>query len=82
MTLNISIPDGLDDHLIRDLDQAAREAIAVRLYSEGKLLHKHFAQFLDLDRWQADEVRFRHGIAEMTPEELRHEHESVRRMGN
>ncbi|MBI4581925.1 MAG: UPF0175 family protein [Planctomycetes bacterium] len=64
MTVTVPIPDNLDEALVRELDQAAREAVAVRLYREGKLSHGQFASFLGIGRGQADEVLGRHGVVD------------------
>ncbi len=71
MTVTIPIPDNLDEALVRELDQAAREAVAVRLYREGKLSHGQFADFLGIGRGQVDEVLGRHGVVdEFTADEI------------
>jgi predicted HTH domain antitoxin len=64
MTLHIPIPEGLDEATVRDLDQAAREAVAVRLYRQGKLSHGRLAQFLGIGRGQVDELLGRHGVVD------------------
>lgn len=71
ITITIPIPDNLDEALVRELDTAAREAVAVRLYREGKLSHGQFAHFLGIGRGQADEVLGRHGVVdEFTADEI------------
>jgi predicted HTH domain antitoxin len=71
MTLHIPIPADIDEALVRRLDQDAREAIAVRLYREGKLSHGQFAKYLSVDRGRVDEILGRHGVAdEFTAEEI------------
>ena len=71
MTVTIPIPNNLDEALVRELDHAAREAVAVRLYREGKLSHGQFADFLGIGRGQADEVLGRHGVVdEFTADEI------------
>ncbi len=71
MTVIIPIPDNLDEALVRELDQAAREAVAVRLYREGKFSHGQFADFLGIGRGQVDEVLGRHGVVdEFTADEI------------
>lgn len=69
--VTIPIPDDLDEVLVRELDTAAREAVGVRLYREGKLSHGQFADFLGIGRGKADEVLGRHGIVdEFTADEI------------
>jgi predicted HTH domain antitoxin len=71
MTVTVPIPDNLDAALIHELDTAAREAVAVRLYREGKLSHGQFADFLGIGRGQADELLAHHGVVdEFTAEEI------------
>jgi predicted HTH domain antitoxin len=64
MTVTIPLPDNLDEALVRELDHAAREAVAARLYREGKLSHGQFAKFLNIGRGEVDEVLARHGIVD------------------
>jgi predicted HTH domain antitoxin len=71
MTVTIRLPDNLDETLVRELDQAARETVAVRLYCEGKLSHGKFAEFLGIGRGEADDVLGRHGVVdEFTANEI------------
>ena len=82
MTLTIPIPDPLGQILRRniggDLDTYAREAMAVQLYRERKLYHKQLAEILGVDRWQADEVLHRHGVVDLTPEEIDRQFQTIR----
>jgi hypothetical protein len=82
MTLHIPIPEGLDDATVHDLDKTAREAVALRLYQQGKLLHKQFAALLGLDRWQAEELLHQHGISDLTVEEIDRQFDTIQRAGN
>lgn len=60
-----------------DLGRAAREAVAVKLYREGRLSHGKFAAYLGIGRGQVDEILARHGfVDEFTSEEIA---EQVRR---
>jgi len=52
MTLSIPIPEDLDEALVHQLDQDARQVVAVRLYQEGKLSHGQLAKYLGIDRAQ------------------------------
>ncbi len=71
MTLQIPIPEDLDEPLVRQLDRDAREAIAVRLYQEGKLSHGKFAVYLGIGRGEVDGVLGRHGVVdEFTEQEI------------
>jgi predicted HTH domain antitoxin len=78
MTLQIPIPENIDEALIQRLDREAREAVAVRLYKEGKLSHGQFADYLQIDRSQAEDVLGRHGIVDYTPERVSEEADAIR----
>lgn len=64
MTLQIPIPSGLDEATIHKLDLAAREAVAVQLYREGKLSHGKLAEFLGIGRGQVDDLLTRHHVVD------------------
>ena len=84
MVITIPIPDDLERKLraeTPDLDNAAKEAFLVSLYRQGRLYHKQLAEFLGIDRWQTEEVLRRHGVSDLTPEEIDRQFETVRRMG-
>jgi len=81
MTLSIPVPGNLDSAQLDDLNHAVREFVAVRLYREGKLSHGQFAKFLGIGRGEVDEILGRHGVVDMTKEELDREFESIRRLG-
>jgi len=81
MTLSIPLPDNLDPAQLDDLNHAAREFVAVRLYRQRQLSHGQFAKFLGIGRGQVDDILGRHGVVDMTKEELDREFESIRRMG-
>ena len=82
MTLSISIPDRLVETLRRsvggNLNAYALEALAVQLYRERKLYHKQLAEILELDRWQTDEVLRRHGVVDLTVEEIDRQFQAIR----
>lgn len=84
MTLSISIPDRLAEmlrhHIDGDLGAYALEALAVQLYRERKLYHKQLAEILGLDRWQTDEVLRRHGVVDLTPEEIDRQFVAIRNL--
>jgi len=64
MTLQITIPAGLDEATIHKLDTAAREAVGVQLYREGKLSHGKLAEFLGIGRGQVDDLLARHHVVD------------------
>ena len=71
MTLNIPIPNDLDETSLRELERDAREAVAARLYRQGKMSHGKLAEFLGIGRGQVDELLARHGVLdEFTAEEI------------
>ncbi len=64
MTLQIPIPEGLDEATVHDLDRAAREAVAIELYRQGKLSHGKLAKFLGIGRGQVDALLGRYGVVD------------------
>jgi len=71
MSITIELPADLDDASIRQLEQEAREAVAVRLYREQKLSHGQLAKFLGIGRGEVDEVLGRHErFDEFTADEI------------
>ena len=71
MTLQIPIPEGLDEATIIELGKAARQLIGIRLYQQGKLSHGKLAEFLGIGRGQLDELLGAHGILdEFTAQEI------------
>ncbi len=84
MSITIPLPAELEQKLravMPDLDLDAKEAFLVSLYRRGTLYHKDLAALLGLDRWQADAVLHRHGVCDLTPEEVDHQFSTIRRMG-
>jgi predicted HTH domain antitoxin len=81
MTLSVDVPGNLDQATLDDLDKAVREFVAVRLYREGRISHGQFAKFLGVGRGVVDEILGRHGVVDMTKEELKGEFDSIRQMG-
>jgi len=81
MTLSIPIPENLDAALVRRLDQEAREAVAVRLYREGKLSHGKVAEYLGIGRSKVDEVLGRHErFDEFTADEISQQAQTLTRL--
>lgn len=64
MTLNIPIPENLDEAFVKQLAHEVREFVGARLYQEGKLSHGQLAKYLGIGRGQVDEVLGRHGIVD------------------
>ena len=76
MTITIHIPPDAERALREstlDLEGAAKEALLVLLYRQGKLHHKQLADALGLDRWQTEEILKKHNVTEDLPtiEEVR-----------
>jgi predicted HTH domain antitoxin len=82
MTLTISTPDELGETLRQrvggDLSAYAREVFAVSLYRSGMLSHKELTEILGVDRWQAEEVLRRHGVVDITPQDLERDDRVIR----
>jgi hypothetical protein len=75
MTVSFQISTELEQQLRRDLadlDAAAKEAFLVSLYRQGKLSHYELAQALGLDRFETEDVLYRHNVTEDlgTPEDF------------
>jgi predicted HTH domain antitoxin len=64
MTITIHLPADLDEAAFRQAESDAREAIAIRLYREGKLSHGRLAAYLGLDRAQVEHVLAKHGVVD------------------
>ena len=78
MAISFQLPADVEDQLrtrFGDLNGAAKEAMAVELYREGKLTHYELSRVLGLSRFQTDDVLKRHNVTEDLPsvEELRQE---------
>lgn len=66
MSLSIDLPHDIEATLrqqLGNLDELAKEACLVELYRQGKLTHHQLANALGLDRYSADSVLKRHGVA-------------------
>jgi predicted HTH domain antitoxin len=65
MAIAFTLPERIEEHLRStigpNLGDAAREAMAVELYREGKLSLGQVAEMLGLSTYQADGVLKRHG---------------------
>jgi predicted HTH domain antitoxin len=65
MSVSIELPVGLERKLrqeMGDLEQAAKEALAVEAYRTSKLSLGQFAELLDLSIFQADSLLKQRGI--------------------
>lgn len=63
MAISFELPSELESHLRREfenLDDAAKEAMGVELFRQGKLSHAQLASLLDLSRYETDGVLKRH----------------------
>lgn len=85
MVITIPIPSDLERKLredLPDLESAAKEAFLVSLYQQRRLTHKQLADLLALDRWQTEEILHRHGVSDLTPDEIDRQFDTLRKMGN
>ena len=66
MTIAFTLPEQIEKHLQAeigpDLSEAAKVALAVELYREGKLSLGQVAEMLGLSVYQADGLLKRHGV--------------------
>ncbi|NOT00293.1 MAG: hypothetical protein HOP29_06660 [Phycisphaerales bacterium] len=68
--IRILLPSDLEERLRRDLgdlDRAAKEALLLQAFRDGKLTHYELGRALDLDRFDTDAVLKRHNIFEGSP---------------
>lgn len=82
--ISIDLPPDLEKRLREEtpnLDSVAREAFLIMLYQQGRLYHKQLGELLGLDRWKTEELLHRHGVSDLTPEEIDRQFETIRRMG-
>lgn len=84
MTISFELPHEIEQSLrneVGDLGQAAKEALLVRLYREGRLTRQELARVLGLSRLDVDAVLKRHGVfLEMTAEDVARESEGLRNL--
>lgn len=67
MAVTFQLPFDLEQNLrgdVLDLDAAAKEALLVSLYRQGKLSHHALSQAIGLDRFETEDVLQRHGVTE------------------
>jgi predicted HTH domain antitoxin len=70
MTVSFQLPSDLERVLrneVKDIDQAAKEALLVDLYRGRKISHVELAQALGLDRFETEAVLKRHNVTEDLP---------------
>jgi len=72
--IRIDVPIELEEQLraeFADLDGAAREAMGVELFRQGKLTHAQLGRLLGLSRYETDGVLKRHGaLYDLTIEDV------------
>jgi predicted HTH domain antitoxin len=67
MAVTFELPSNLEQDLrqvVRDLDAAAKEALLVALYREGRISHQGLSHALGLDRFETEEVLHKHNVTE------------------
>lgn len=67
MPISIELPPAIEDKLrsaLGDLDSAAREAMLIELYRQGKISHGELAGGLGLSRYETDSVLKQHNVTE------------------
>lgn len=75
MVVRVELPTELEaairQNIAGDLNDYAREALAVQMYRDGKLTHGQLQLFLNVSSYRADEILKIHGgVDEMTVDEL------------
>jgi hypothetical protein len=82
MSVVIDLPPDVEAALRQsasNLNQAAKEALLIEMYREGRLLHSQFAAALGLSRDQANALLKQHCVHEdlPTPDEFRQQLASI-----
>ena len=84
MTVSFELPEAAEQALRMhgpDLSQAAKEAVLIELYREGRLFHGELAQALGISRYEADGLLKRHGVMlDLSAETLASETRSLEQM--
>jgi predicted HTH domain antitoxin len=85
MAVTFQLEPSLEDQLRRDLadlNGAAKEALLVSLYRQGKLSHRELSQELGLDRFATEAVLKKHNVTEDLPtaEELEEDRQTLERL--
>jgi hypothetical protein len=84
MTVTFTIPESVQKLIAddtTDLNNLAREDFLVARYKDGKLSHKQLSDALGLDRWQTEDVLWRHGVSDLTAEEIQRQVQTIRKLG-
>jgi hypothetical protein len=79
--LPVSIAKTLQDRL-GDLDQAAKEALLVQAFRDGKLSHYELSQALGIDRFETDALLKRYKVTEgsLTFDDLEADRQTLERV--
>jgi predicted HTH domain antitoxin len=67
MAVSFQLPPELEQNLrhnLKDLEGAAKEALLVTLYRQGKLTHLALSQALGLDRFETEDLLHKHNVTE------------------
>lgn len=76
MAVTFQLPENIEQNLrreVKDLDQAAKEAMLVELYRQDKLTHLELSQALGLGRLETEAVLKRYNVTEDFPTDREHE---------
>ncbi len=82
MSVVIDLPSDIEASLREsegNLNQAAKEAMLVEMYRQGRLTHSQFSQALDLSRDEAQGLLQRHHVEEdlLTVEDFQQQLEAI-----
>jgi len=83
--IQIRLPSDIEQRLrddFGDLDQAAKEALLLQAFRDGRLTHYELSQALDLDRFQTGAFLKRHKVFEgsLTLEDLEEDRKTIERV--
>ena len=77
MTVSFELPEAAEQALRThgpDLSQAAKEAVLIELYREGRLFHGELAQALGISRYEADGLlKNRAALLDISAEQFQNE---------
>jgi predicted HTH domain antitoxin len=67
MTVSIDLPADIENELRQafgDIDRAAKEAVLIEWYRQGRVTHHQLSQALQLSRYETDGLLKRHNVTE------------------
>ena len=81
MAVTFQLPENIEQNLrreVKDLDQAAKEAMLVELYRQDKLIHLELSLALGLGRLESDAILKKYNVIEDFPTDQEHQRATSR----